>query len=79
MQGLFIDGERPKSKKAVKEAIAAGVATVRVEATSWFGNEYDGNLAYAPDGAIAFVGPDPFTKRNFYGTIVVSNGKATVK
>ena len=26
-----------------------------------------------------FVGPDPYTKRVFYGSIVIKDGKATVK
>ena len=70
MQGLFIDGRRPKSKKAVKEAIAAG-QRVRVEGTAFTGNDYDGPLDQAPVGNIHFVGPDPYNKRNFYGTINV--------
>ena len=81
MQGIFIrDGHqdhRPKSKKAIKEAIAADPSRVQVEATSMFGNEYDGPLSEMPDGRISFVGPDPYTKRNFYGTIIKSG--STIK
>lgn len=63
---------RPKSKKAIKEAIANGVA-VYAEATSFHGGEYEGPVDCAPVGTkIVFVGPDPFTKRNFYGTITVT-------
>jgi hypothetical protein len=68
MQGIWINGQRPKSKKAVKEAVAAG-ESVALQATSVFGNEYDGPVTEAPDGSYTFVGPDPYTKRNFYGTI----------
>ena len=78
MQGIFIGGQRPKSKKEIKEAVAAG-RFVRIEATSWFGNEYDGDVLAAPPGTYHFVGPDPYKKRNFYGTITVANGKVTVK
>ena len=78
MQGIYVNGFRPKSKKAVREAIAAG-AIVELEATSFFGNEYGGAVEDAPDGEYYFVGPDPHTKRNFYGTITVRNGAATVK
>lgn len=74
MQGIFINGSRPKSKKAVKEAIASGTGRVRVEATSWFGDEYDGPVEDMPMGKIGFVGPDPSTKRNFYGTITRTAG-----
>jgi hypothetical protein len=73
MQGIFLKGERPKSKKQVREAIAyGGVEFVSLEATSFFGNEYDGPVTYAPEGKYVFVGPDPHTKRNFYGTLTVA-------
>ena len=70
MQGVFIDGRRPRSKKEVKDTIAADPVRVSVEATSVFGNEFDGTVTDLKDGAsVSFVGPDPYTKRNFYGTI----------
>jgi len=91
MQGIFIDGPvgrsdlnrrglvRPKSKKEIKECVTRGHA-VYIEATSLFGNEYDGHLRHLPEGkVIYFVGPDPYTKRNFYGTIEKKNGKVVVK
>jgi hypothetical protein len=80
MQGIFMQGYgRPKSKKQVKEAVAAG-DTVYAEATSMFGNEYDGPVADMPEGTtIYFVGPDPHTKRNFYGQITRKGDKVVVK
>lgn len=64
MQGIYLGAyNRPKSKKAVKEAIAAG-ATVILEATSIFGNEYGGSVYEAPNGHYNFVGPDPHNNRN---------------
>jgi hypothetical protein len=81
MQGIFINGKRPTSKKAIREAIASG-QRVRIEATSLHGDEYDG-LLFDDDGPVVgtyhFVGPDPYTKRSFYGTIVVTANKVTVK
>ena len=69
MQGIYLSGyRRPKSKKEIKETLAQG-GEVILEATSVFGNEYDGKVSDAPDGSYTFVGPDPYTKRNFYGTI----------
>jgi hypothetical protein len=78
VQGVFLGGTRPKTKKAIKEAIEAHYP-VMMEATSVFGNEYDGSIYDAPDGKYNFVGPDPHTKRNFYGTITKSGDKITVK
>lgn len=78
MQGIFVNYNRPASKKAVKEAVAAG-AVVSLEATSFFGNEYDGPIGEAPDGTYTFVGPDPERNRKYYGTITKSGEKVVVK
>jgi hypothetical protein len=74
-QGIYIGNSRPKSKKAIKEAIAAG-DDVYAEGTgnAFFpGSEYDGPVSEAPVGTkIVFVGPDPHRDRRFYGTITVT-------
>lgn len=75
--GIFIDGRRPKSKKQLKEAVAENPASVRFENTSMHGGS-DHGVDDAPDG-LTFVGPDPYTKRNFYGSISRKNGKVSVK
>ncbi len=86
-QGLFINGRRPKSKKEVREFIDAAYLSqvrnpgafldyIRIEATSWFGNVYDGPLSdNERTNPITFVGPDPHTKRNFFGRIEFSQKK----
>lgn len=75
MQGLYVHGARPKSKKAIREELAAnGTANIRVEATSFFGNEYEGRLDDAPIGTkVEFVGPNPHTDRRFYGRLIVTD------
>jgi hypothetical protein len=81
MQGIFINGQRPKSKAEIKRALAADPSSVRVEATSMFGNEYDGPASELPATIkpILFVGPDPYSKRNYYGKLQYgANGKLTV-
>lgn len=76
MYGIFIDGKRPKSKKAVKDAILADASRVVFENTSMFGgSDYDGTNV--PSG-LTFVGPDPYTSRKFYGSISYKNGKPRV-
>lgn len=81
MQGLYLKGYiRPASKKAVKEALAVSADNVTAEATSVFGNEYGGLISDMPDNSeVHFVGPDPYTKRNFYGTITRKGDKFTVR
>jgi hypothetical protein len=78
MQGIFIqegvlstDSRRPKSKKEVRELLAEDPSQVLLEATSMFGNEYGGPVSEAPVGRYYVVGPDPYTKRSFYGEITV--------
>lgn len=87
--GIFIDGRRPKSKKEVREVVATGdLSRIELENTSAFSNDYDCSLAdfIARDTVpqvttrIDFVGPDPYTKRTFFGNIFVNpTGKVTVK
>lgn len=80
MQGLFISYRRPKSKKEVIETVKTHPETVSLEATSLFGNEYDGPITDMPENKlVSVVGPDPYTKRNFYLSIIRKNGTFTVK
>lgn len=87
MQGIWINPvaegnfRRPKSKKEIRELVTLGLLDrINVEATSLFGNdEFGGTLANAPTGRIDFVGPDPYVKRSFYGSITVAGDKVTVK
>lgn len=86
MQGIYILNDsgryvRPKSKKEVKELVAAGrLSAVHAESTSLHGGEYEGPLADAPAGTIHFCGPDPYVRRSFYGSITVCpDGKVVVK
>jgi len=79
-QGIWINYRRPKSKKEVKEAIASDPKNVSLEATSFFGNEYDGPITEMPEDKMVFVvGPDPHTKRNFYLNITRKGEKFVVK
>lgn len=72
-QGIWIGRFRPKSKKQVKEAIEKDPSSVRIEATSWSGNEFDGLASELDFGKrIYFVGPDPHRDRRFYGMIDVT-------
>jgi hypothetical protein len=73
-----VNGANPKSKKAIKDAVKSG-ATVTGESVSPFNAPVYGTLDSLPDGNYTFAGPDPFTRRNFYGQVIVSRGKVTVK
>ncbi len=84
MQGVFIHDSRPKTKKALREAVellylSTGEGdpySVVMEATSFFGNEYDGSLANAPQETVfSVVGPDPRRSRKWYATIKFNQQK----
>ena len=84
MDGIFVNGKRPKSKKAIKEAFAADPASVELECTSIFNTEdYSGPLTEVPPGTYHYVGPCPSTDRRFYGSIVITKRnnerKVTIK
>lgn len=78
-QGIFIQGRRPKSKTEIRQTVSVSSADVRIEATSLFGNEYDGPADEMPEGTtIYFVGPDPHNNRKFYGQIKRKGDKVAV-
>lgn len=80
MQGIFIGSRRPKSKKEIRETVAANPDAVCVEATSMFGGEFEGGVENLAVGSkVLFVGPDPYTKRSFYGSIERTSNGLVVK
>lgn len=80
MQGIYVAGRRPKSKKEIREAAQRAPSLVTLEATSLHGGEYEGPVDEAPAGRPHyFVGPDPYTSRKFYGTVVNGPRGVTVK
>jgi len=67
--GIFVNGSRPKSKKEIKEFILQDPSSVEVEVTA-LGQEKVIPANELPIGKrFYFVGPDPYTKRNFYGQL----------
>lgn len=80
MQGVFINYRRPKTKKEVVEAVRNHPETVSLEATDMFGKDYEGPITEMPENKIvSVVGPDPYTQRNFYLSIIRNNGTFKVK
>lgn len=81
--GAYVDGRRPKSKKAVREALADNPLRVHFDVTSGLGSHagrtFQGDQV--PLGVtLSLVGPDPYTDRRFYGSIVKRpDGRVIVK
>lgn len=79
MQGVFFNGNRVATKRALRAEVETGNRdAVRLEATSIFGDEYDGPLIDAPDGNYYVVGPDPYTSRKWYAQIKKSGDSCHV-
>ena len=81
-QGIYVNGERPKTKKALKEAIknynGKGATSIVLEATSIMENEYGGALIDAPNSRYYIVGPDPYKSRKWYANITKQGNKITI-
>ncbi len=58
-------GANYKTKKALKESVGEPLDYIE---TSAFGPEYKDN------GTFCVVGPDPYTKRNWYATVTMEDG-----
>jgi hypothetical protein len=74
--GAYVDGVRPKTKKALKEACANDPNRTRVvfDGTA-LNNEGHRYTLDHPNDTLQVCGPDPYTKRNWYAS--VKNGKVT--
>ncbi len=66
----------PEARKADKVVMPKDPYSVVIEATSVFGNEFDGSLANAPKPIkYSIVGPDPHTSRKWYATLSYDKDK----
>lgn len=69
-----------KSKKALREQVAADPSTVGVHATSIFNQSFDcATVADLPEGTtLTVVGPDPYNDRRWYANVTQKGGKFKV-
>lgn len=83
MQGVWDRaGRRFPSKKALKERArdyGDDAGTFCLQATSLFGDEYDGPIEDAPNGTYYVVGPDPYTSRKWYAQVIKGENGVVVK
>ena len=79
--GAYVDSKRPKTKKALREALNSNPDSVVFDATSVFthviGSIQANNL---PEGVtLTVVGPDPYTLRKWYASVTRgSDGKPKI-
>jgi hypothetical protein len=76
--GAFVYGVRPKSKKALREALDANPDSVTFDDTSAFNNR---GLVHAEElnPSAVIVGPDPYTSRKWYANVVLSADRLSWK
>lgn len=77
--GATVSGRRPASKKALREALASAPETVEFDSTAMMGPRAGDTIkATAADigsYSLSVVGPDPYTRRDWYATVEVKAGK----
>lgn len=70
--GAYVNDVRPKTKKALKEAVETAPATVKFDYTSFYPEEgmpRELNTTNIPEEVTLLVcGPDPYTKRRWYAS-----------
>lgn len=84
--GALVDGERPKSKKALKAAVLSdienGTETVGFDQTAHIHDGAIPGIAVVkdlPEGiTLVVTGPDPYASRRWYGNVKVKDGKVVV-
>lgn len=79
--GAYVNSKRPKSKKALKEAIKNDPHRVTFDPTSIFdaktSTSYYGDAI--PNGvSLSVCGPDSYTLRKWYATVTTVNGNVKV-
>lgn len=72
--GAYVDGVRPKTKAALKRALAENPAAVTFDGTAPMGPQHEGlSGVNVPEGlSLSVVGPDPYRVRNWYATVKVN-------
>lgn len=70
--GALVNGERPPTKKALREALANAPTTVELDSTAAVGGHVGKTFRgdAIPEGVrLNVVGPDPYTARNWYANV----------
>lgn len=65
-----VPADKKKSKKLLKELLKENPSAVTLFATSQMGPQYAGPASGLPDNVtFNVVGPDPYTKRDWYASV----------
>ena len=75
MNGVFIDGRRPKSKAEIRRFMENGGVPVLENTSPFSGMDRERLDTFHAAEQPTFVGPDPYRSRDFYGTFFYNRGK----
>lgn len=80
--GALVNGRRPATKAELKRALASDPASVVFDSTAMMGPHAGEDLTVEtlkaePATTFSVVGPDPYTRRNWYAS-VKANGSGKV-
>jgi hypothetical protein len=81
--GARVSGERPASKAALRRALTSNPGLVQFDTTSQLGTRpgsmaIDATTEDIGTNKLSVCGPDPYTKRKWYATVEVRNGKIQI-
>lgn len=83
--GAWVSATRPRTKKALREALAITPWTVTFDQTSMFTAPGQPDVSKLTVGAIptgvtlTVTGPDPYTDRKWYASVFLKDGRVVVK
>jgi hypothetical protein len=82
--GAKVNGQRVRTKKELREALTADPESVTFDVTSLHGELAGRTLAAVdvlaePRWVLQVVGPDPYTRRNWYASVAAAYDHLTVK
>jgi hypothetical protein len=80
--GAYVNNRRPASKKALREALRDAPATVKFDSTALMGPRSGDTIKAEPADigtySLSVAGPDPYSRRDWYATVSVKNGKISL-
>lgn len=78
--GALVNGRRPATKAALKAALKDAPDTVEFDSTALMGPRAGETLTVATLGTdtASVTGPDPYTRRDWYASVSVRDGKVKV-
>lgn len=76
--GALVNGKRPATKKALRDALTQDPTQVTFDGVSPF-KPFAGRVTDLPAGdKLQVTGPDPFRTRNWYATVTIVGGNVKV-